>query len=66
MLAGEEVFWFVGSIIASYMYQGMVSTVPTAPFYMAGASFAVATILFGWVLLSSASVFPRVSLVIWK
>ncbi|KAK7112280.1 hypothetical protein V1264_011755 [Littorina saxatilis] len=46
ILAGEEVFWFGGSISANYMYQRFLPTLPTAPFYLASGAFGVAFILF--------------------
>ena len=46
MIAGEEVFWFAGSMAANSMYARFLPTVPTAPFYLAAASFGLAALLF--------------------
>nr|KAG5690568.1 hypothetical protein BaRGS_009230 [Batillaria attramentaria] len=46
MLAGEELFVFVGGTASNYLYQYTLGVLPTAPFYLSAGSFAVATILY--------------------
>lgn len=46
MLAIDEVFSFGGGQAGNYLYEKFVDTVPTAPFYLAAATFAVSAVMY--------------------
>ncbi|XP_025116153.1 proton-coupled folate transporter-like [Pomacea canaliculata] len=46
MLAIDEVFSFGGGQAGNYLYEKFVDTVPTAPFYLAAATFAVSAAMY--------------------
>ncbi|KAK7474966.1 hypothetical protein BaRGS_00033777 [Batillaria attramentaria] len=46
LMAAENMFWFAGSNATNYLYKASLDTVPTAPFYLAFASFVFSSLIF--------------------